>query len=211
MFTWKCHVFVIELHESIRFHVFSPFNAYFSPQNDVKVNGPFQLINSSRNTEQSTQSLVKSMVPSVSLCLFPGCDRSLRESDLRPLNWGFHTHLHGRHDPVRLSFRRLPQREALLPQWLQREVSIRYIFQLLYISVFSFYSCFLVWLLLREDKKFTCVWKKRIPKNNNMDINHHSGSKLFVVILHPDRHPKSLVRLCICTSRPVNCMRDVKD
>ncbi len=32
---------VIKLHESIRFHVFSPFNAHFSPQNDVIVSGPF--------------------------------------------------------------------------------------------------------------------------------------------------------------------------
>ncbi len=33
---------VTKLHESIRFHVFSPFNAHFSPLNDVHVmvNGP---------------------------------------------------------------------------------------------------------------------------------------------------------------------------
>ncbi len=31
---------VTKLHESIRFHVFSPFNAHFPPQNDVMVNGP---------------------------------------------------------------------------------------------------------------------------------------------------------------------------
>ncbi len=29
-----------KLHESLGFHVFSPFNAHFSPQNDVMVNGP---------------------------------------------------------------------------------------------------------------------------------------------------------------------------
>ncbi len=31
---------VTKLHESISFHVFSPFNAHFSPKNDVMVNGP---------------------------------------------------------------------------------------------------------------------------------------------------------------------------
>ncbi len=34
----------------------------------------------------------------------------------------------------------------------------------------------------------------------------HYTLSLCVLYVHPDRYPKSLARLCICTSGPINCV-----